>query len=157
MYVNFYLCVFASWVFALILMPCIVRSAFVTDTSSVTNRGILKIQCASKLMQNCTAWNLVGGDGGLDGLGGPGVQLGSPDKKKRKANTQVNSLWFLISSILRCCLLKWLSYSVQNIGLFSQTAFTLKMYLLYCEAEILTPFIKLYHTSYPHWSYFRSL
>ncbi|XDC77342.1 hypothetical protein R6Z07F_008515 [Ovis aries] len=29
-----------------------------------------------------------GGDSGLDGLGGPGVQLGSPDKKKRKANTQ---------------------------------------------------------------------
>ncbi|XP_060034173.1 pygopus homolog 1 isoform X2 [Erinaceus europaeus] len=29
-----------------------------------------------------------GGDGGLDGLGGPGVQLGSPDKKKRKASTQ---------------------------------------------------------------------
>uniref|UniRef100_H0WLU9 Pygopus family PHD finger 1 n=1 Tax=Otolemur garnettii TaxID=30611 RepID=H0WLU9_OTOGA len=28
------------------------------------------------------------GDSGLDGLGGPGVQLGSPDKKKRKANTQ---------------------------------------------------------------------
>lgn len=32
----------------------------------------------------------LGGDSGLDGLGGPGVQLGSPDKKKRKANTQVN-------------------------------------------------------------------
>lgn len=32
----------------------------------------------------------LGGDNGLDGLGGPGVQLGSPDKKKRKANTQVN-------------------------------------------------------------------
>lgn len=31
-----------------------------------------------------------GGDSGLDGLGGPGVQLGSPDKKKRKTNTQVN-------------------------------------------------------------------
>lgn len=30
-----------------------------------------------------------GGDSGLDGLGGPGVQLGSPDKKKRKTNTQV--------------------------------------------------------------------
>uniref|UniRef100_A0A2R9AFH2 Pygopus family PHD finger 1 n=1 Tax=Pan paniscus TaxID=9597 RepID=A0A2R9AFH2_PANPA len=30
----------------------------------------------------------LGGDSGLDGLGGPGVQLGSPDKKKRKANTQ---------------------------------------------------------------------
>ncbi|XP_059861913.1 pygopus homolog 1 [Delphinus delphis] len=29
-----------------------------------------------------------GGDSGLDGLGGPGVQLGSPDKKKRKTNTQ---------------------------------------------------------------------
>lgn len=33
---------------------------------------------------------LLGGDSGLDGLGGPGVQLGSPDKKKRKTNTQVN-------------------------------------------------------------------
>ncbi|XP_059679886.1 pygopus homolog 1 [Gavia stellata] len=32
-----------------------------------------------------------GGDSGLDGLGGPGVQLGSPDKKKRKANTQGSS------------------------------------------------------------------
>lgn len=32
----------------------------------------------------------LGGDSGLDGLGGPGVQLGSPDKKKRKTNTQVN-------------------------------------------------------------------
>ncbi|XP_053127807.1 pygopus homolog 1 [Hemicordylus capensis] len=29
-----------------------------------------------------------GGDGGLDGLGVPGVQLGSPDKKKRKSNAQ---------------------------------------------------------------------
>lgn len=29
-----------------------------------------------------------GGDGGLDGLGGPGVLLASPDKKKRKSNTQ---------------------------------------------------------------------
>ncbi|XP_072838043.2 pygopus homolog 1 [Pogona vitticeps] len=29
-----------------------------------------------------------GGDGGLDGLGGPGVQLGSPDKKKRKSSVQ---------------------------------------------------------------------
>ncbi|XP_075362084.1 pygopus homolog 1 isoform X1 [Mycteria americana] len=33
----------------------------------------------------------AGGDSGLDGLGGPGVQLGSPDKKKRKANTQGSS------------------------------------------------------------------
>ncbi|KAG7468039.1 hypothetical protein MATL_G00138620 [Megalops atlanticus] len=32
-----------------------------------------------------------GGDGGLDGLGGPGVLLGSPDKKKRKSNTQASS------------------------------------------------------------------
>ncbi|KAJ6664261.1 hypothetical protein lerEdw1_008480 [Lerista edwardsae] len=32
-----------------------------------------------------------GGDGGLDGLGGPGVQLGSPDKKKRKSNAQGSS------------------------------------------------------------------
>lgn len=32
----------------------------------------------------------LGGDSGLDGLGGPGVQLGSPDKKKRKTNTQVS-------------------------------------------------------------------
>ncbi|KYO21242.1 hypothetical protein Y1Q_0001505 [Alligator mississippiensis] len=32
-----------------------------------------------------------GGDSGLDGLGGPGVQLGSPDKKKRKSNTQGSS------------------------------------------------------------------
>ncbi|XP_053220235.1 pygopus homolog 1 [Podarcis raffonei] len=32
-----------------------------------------------------------GGDGGLDGLGGPGVQLGSPDKKKRKSNVQGSS------------------------------------------------------------------
>uniref|UniRef100_A0A8C5KFB4 Pygopus 1 n=1 Tax=Jaculus jaculus TaxID=51337 RepID=A0A8C5KFB4_JACJA len=29
-----------------------------------------------------------GGDSGLDGLGGPNIQLGSPDKKKRKANAQ---------------------------------------------------------------------
>ncbi|XP_032765851.1 pygopus homolog 1 [Rattus rattus] len=29
-----------------------------------------------------------GGDSGLDGLGGPNIQLGSPDKKKRKASTQ---------------------------------------------------------------------
>ncbi|XP_030622583.1 pygopus homolog 1 [Chanos chanos] len=29
-----------------------------------------------------------GGDGGLDGLGGPGLLLGSPDKKKRKSSTQ---------------------------------------------------------------------
>ncbi|XP_048887453.1 pygopus homolog 1 isoform X1 [Brienomyrus brachyistius] len=29
-----------------------------------------------------------GGDGGLDGLAGPGVLLASPDKKKRKSNTQ---------------------------------------------------------------------
>ncbi|XP_077173723.1 pygopus homolog 1 [Paroedura picta] len=29
-----------------------------------------------------------GGEGGLEGLGGPGVQLGSPDKKKRKAAPQ---------------------------------------------------------------------
>uniref|UniRef100_A0A8D0BBH7 Pygopus family PHD finger 1 n=1 Tax=Salvator merianae TaxID=96440 RepID=A0A8D0BBH7_SALMN len=29
-----------------------------------------------------------GADGGLDGLGGPAVQLGSPDKKKRKSNAQ---------------------------------------------------------------------
>ncbi|XP_004649005.2 LOW QUALITY PROTEIN: pygopus homolog 1 [Octodon degus] len=33
-----------------------------------------------------------GGDSGLDGLGGPGIQLGSPDKKKRKASTQGPSL-----------------------------------------------------------------
>ncbi|XP_074925191.1 pygopus homolog 1 [Chelonoidis abingdonii] len=33
----------------------------------------------------------TGGDSGLDGLGGPGVQLGSPDKKKRKSNTQGSS------------------------------------------------------------------
>ncbi|KAM5235549.1 pygopus homolog 1 [Ctenodactylus gundi] len=32
-----------------------------------------------------------GGDSGLEGLGGPGVQLGSPDKKKRKANSQGQS------------------------------------------------------------------
>ncbi|XP_018595091.2 pygopus homolog 1 [Scleropages formosus] len=32
-----------------------------------------------------------GGDGGLEGLGGPGVLLGSPDKKKRKSNTQASS------------------------------------------------------------------
>ncbi|XP_062998288.1 pygopus homolog 1 [Elgaria multicarinata webbii] len=32
-----------------------------------------------------------GGDGGLDGLGGPGVQLGSPDKKKRKSTAQGSS------------------------------------------------------------------
>lgn len=32
-----------------------------------------------------------GGDGGLDGLGGPGVQLGSPDKRKRKASVQGSS------------------------------------------------------------------
>ncbi|MCI4378924.1 hypothetical protein PGIGA_G00221890 [Pangasianodon gigas] len=32
-----------------------------------------------------------GGDGGLDGLGGPGLLLGSPDKKKRKSNTQAPS------------------------------------------------------------------
>ncbi|KAJ8272392.1 hypothetical protein COCON_G00112510 [Conger conger] len=32
-----------------------------------------------------------GGDGGLDGLGGPGVLLASPDKKKRKSNTQPSS------------------------------------------------------------------
>ncbi|XP_006628840.1 pygopus homolog 1 [Lepisosteus oculatus] len=35
-----------------------------------------------------------GGDGGLDGLGGPGgpgTLLGSPDKKKRKSNTQASS------------------------------------------------------------------
>ncbi|KAI4886009.1 hypothetical protein NFI96_000956 [Prochilodus magdalenae] len=30
----------------------------------------------------------AGGDGGLDGLGGPGLLLGSPDKKKRKSSTQ---------------------------------------------------------------------
>ncbi|XP_012670386.2 pygopus homolog 1 isoform X1 [Clupea harengus] len=30
-----------------------------------------------------------GGDVGLDGLGGPGLLLGSPDKKKRKSSTQV--------------------------------------------------------------------
>lgn len=29
-----------------------------------------------------------GGDGGLDGLGGPGIQLGSPDRKKRKTDAQ---------------------------------------------------------------------
>ncbi|XP_062860922.1 pygopus homolog 1 [Trichomycterus rosablanca] len=29
-----------------------------------------------------------GGDGGLDGLGGPGLLHGSPDKKRRKTNTQ---------------------------------------------------------------------
>ncbi|KAL2088841.1 hypothetical protein ACEWY4_015740 [Coilia grayii] len=29
-----------------------------------------------------------GGDGGLEGLGGPGLLLGSPDKKKRKTNIQ---------------------------------------------------------------------
>ncbi|KAL4613356.1 hypothetical protein GN956_G22358 [Arapaima gigas] len=34
---------------------------------------------------------LLRGDGGLEGLGGPGVLLGSPDKKKRKSNTQVPS------------------------------------------------------------------
>lgn len=28
-----------------------------------------------------------GGDGGLDGFGGPGLLLGSPDKKKRRSNT----------------------------------------------------------------------
>ncbi|XP_012370476.2 LOW QUALITY PROTEIN: pygopus homolog 1-like [Octodon degus] len=33
-----------------------------------------------------------GGDSGLDGLGGPGIQLGSPNKKKRKASTQGPSL-----------------------------------------------------------------
>lgn len=60
----------------------------------MTDRGKLKIQSVRKLMQYCTDLNFVGGDSGLDGLGGPGVQLGSPDKKKRKANTQVNSLWF---------------------------------------------------------------
>ncbi|XP_066557442.1 pygopus homolog 1 [Amia ocellicauda] len=32
-----------------------------------------------------------GGEGGLDGLGGPGVLLGSPDKKRRKSNTQASS------------------------------------------------------------------
>ncbi|ERE76615.1 protogenin [Cricetulus griseus] len=32
--------------------------------------------------------SLTGGDSGLDGLGGPNIQLGSPDKKKRKASTQ---------------------------------------------------------------------
>ncbi|KAG9273449.1 pygopus homolog 1 [Astyanax mexicanus] len=32
-----------------------------------------------------------GGDGGLDGLGGPGLLLGSPDKKKRKSSTQAPS------------------------------------------------------------------
>ncbi|KAK6294522.1 pygopus homolog 1 [Coregonus clupeaformis] len=32
-----------------------------------------------------------GGDGGLDDLGGPGVLLGSPDKKKCKSNTQAPS------------------------------------------------------------------
>lgn len=32
---------------------------------------------------------ITGGDGGLDGLGGPGLLLGSPDKKKRKSSTQV--------------------------------------------------------------------
>uniref|UniRef100_A0A8C3CQ24 Dynein axonemal assembly factor 4 n=1 Tax=Cairina moschata TaxID=8855 RepID=A0A8C3CQ24_CAIMO len=41
-----------------------------------------------------------GGDSGLDGLGGPGVQLGSPDKKKRKANTQVSVPPFLFEAIL---------------------------------------------------------
>lgn len=39
---------------------------------------------------------LVGGDGGLDGLGGPGVQLGSPDKKKRKSNAQVRCFVFIL-------------------------------------------------------------
>ncbi|XP_015264662.1 PREDICTED: pygopus homolog 1 [Gekko japonicus] len=39
-------------------------------------------------MQRCVPCNLVGGDGGLEGLGGPGVPLGSPDKKKRKAAAQ---------------------------------------------------------------------
>ncbi|KAL7870213.1 hypothetical protein SRHO_G00077100 [Serrasalmus rhombeus] len=32
-----------------------------------------------------------GGDGGLDGLGGPGLLLGSPEKKKRKSSTQTLS------------------------------------------------------------------
>ncbi|KAJ8391629.1 hypothetical protein AAFF_G00087700 [Aldrovandia affinis] len=32
-----------------------------------------------------------GGDGSLDGLGGPGVLLASPDKKKRKSNPQPSS------------------------------------------------------------------
>uniref|UniRef100_A0A4W2D9W7 Dynein axonemal assembly factor 4 n=1 Tax=Bos indicus x Bos taurus TaxID=30522 RepID=A0A4W2D9W7_BOBOX len=41
-----------------------------------------------------------GGDSGLDGLGGPGVQLGSPDKKKRKTNTQVNCPPFLFEVFL---------------------------------------------------------
>nr|XP_033775637.1 pygopus homolog 1 [Geotrypetes seraphini]XP_033775638.1 pygopus homolog 1 [Geotrypetes seraphini] len=31
-----------------------------------------------------------GGDGGLDGLGGSSIHLGSPDKKKRKSNIQVS-------------------------------------------------------------------
>ncbi|XP_028678634.1 pygopus homolog 1 [Erpetoichthys calabaricus] len=32
-----------------------------------------------------------GGDGGFEGLGAPGIHLGSPDKKKRKTNAQVNT------------------------------------------------------------------
>ncbi|KAF7698774.1 pygopus homolog 1 [Silurus meridionalis] len=38
-----------------------------------------------------------GGDGALDGLGGPGVLLGSPDKKRRKSNTQVAAAFGTLS------------------------------------------------------------
>lgn len=105
---------------------------------AVTDWGKFKIYSVRKLTQYCTVWNFVGGDSGLDGLGGPGVQLGSPDKKKRKANTQVNSLWFFwfLNSALRCCVLAWLSHIVQNISLFSRIAATYKIYQLFCEGEI---------------------
>lgn len=84
-------------------------------------------------------WYLVGGDSGLDGLGGPGVQLGSPDKKKRKANTQVNSFAsfeFLINSALKSCLPVWVAPIVQNINFLSQIAATYQVFQFYFEVEI---------------------
>ena len=39
-------------------------------------------------MLNLIAHVVPGGDGGLEGLGGPSVLLGSPDKKKCKSQVQ---------------------------------------------------------------------
>ncbi|KAL0601144.1 Pygopus-like protein 1 [Plecturocebus cupreus] len=52
--------------------------------------GMISAHCNLCLLgsSNSSCLSFPSGDSGLDGLGGPGVQLGSPDKKKRKANTQ---------------------------------------------------------------------
>lgn len=123
---------------------------------AMAGRGI----CLRKLMQNCPDWNFVGGDSGLDGLGGPGVQLGSPDKKKRKANTQVNSLrffWFVNTQMLFAGMTVLLCSEYQSIPTNSVHIQNILAVLWSRNLHSFATFTELDHPGYSHWRYFRSL